>query len=204
MSGQYNGVRAKIKQVADMHIHVWCYAHTLNLVLGDTTSAITPAMSLFALLNSVATFFRESHKRMNQWNDYLAGKVGTEKLKKLNTIGKTRWWAKAGAIQKVFGDFDFIHTEQNALYIDMLIILSGIAHNNEFNTSARDDARTLLGKLLTFETIVTATVFHAIFAITTPLSEYLQTRGVDLMQAWRVVGSATERLEKISRDFENI
>ena len=69
--------------------------------MGDTTSATTPATSLFAPLNSGATFFRESLKRMNQWNDYLAGKVGAEKLKKLNTIGKTCWWAKAGAIQKV-------------------------------------------------------------------------------------------------------
>ena len=61
LSGQYNGVQAKVKEVASMYVHVWCYAHTLDLVLGETTSSNTPAMSLFALLNSVASFFRDSH-----------------------------------------------------------------------------------------------------------------------------------------------
>ena len=43
MSGQYRGVQARIGA------HVWCYAHTLNLVLGDTTSSTVSAMSLFKM-----------------------------------------------------------------------------------------------------------------------------------------------------------
>jgi hypothetical protein len=52
------------------------------------------------LLNSTASFYRGSHKRMNEWTQCLS------KLKKLNTIGNKRRWAKAGAIQKIFGKYD--------------------------------------------------------------------------------------------------
>lgn len=82
---------------------------------------------------------------MTQWDDYLGARVGTEKLKKLNKIEKNRWQANTGAIQNVFGDFDVSSTKYGALYIDMMIILSDIPTNNEFYTTARDEARTLQG-----------------------------------------------------------
>ena len=47
MSGQHKGVQARIKEVAENHVHVWCHAHSLNLVLSDTTSSVVPAMSFF-------------------------------------------------------------------------------------------------------------------------------------------------------------
>ena len=57
MSGECKGVQAGIGQVASSHIHVWCYAHTLNLVLGDVTSLNVSSISLFELLNKAAIFF---------------------------------------------------------------------------------------------------------------------------------------------------
>lgn len=129
MSGQYRGVQARISEVADNHIHVWCYAHTLNLVLGDTTSSTVPSMSLFSLLNSTATFVRGSHKNMNAWTDCLSEKFGAAKLLKLNTIGKTRWWAKAGAIQKIFGEFSDAEAANKSLYVDVLTCFFEIASN---------------------------------------------------------------------------
>ncbi len=37
-----------------------------------------------------------------------------------------------------------------------------------------------------------------------PLSEYLQTRGIDLLQAWRMVESSAKCLQRISRDFSTV
>ncbi len=204
MSGQYRGVQARIREVAENHVHVWCYAHTLNLVLGDTTSSTVPAMSLFTLLNSTATFVRGSYKNMNEWTNCLSEKVGTAKLMKLNTIGKTRWWAKAGAVQKIFGEFGNEEAANKSLYVDVLTCFSEIVSRPRFNVTARDEARTLVDKLTKFETILTAATFNRIFAITTPLSEYLQTSGLDILQAWRMVESAIEKLERISRDFSTV
>jgi hypothetical protein len=73
-----------IGELAKKHIHVWCYAHTAKF------------NSL--ILSRIA-------QRMNGWIQCLSSKIGADKLKKLNTIGNARWWAKAGAIQKIFGKY---------------------------------------------------------------------------------------------------
>ena len=69
-----------------------------------------------------------------------------------------------------------------SLYVDMQTCFSEIASNPQFNVTARDEARTLMGKLTKFETILTAATFNRIFAITTPLSEYLQNKGLDILR----------------------
>ncbi len=86
----------------------------------------------------------------------------------------------------------------------MLTCFSEIVSRPPFNVTARDEARTLLDKLTKFETILTAATFNRIFAITTPLSEYLQTSGLDILQAWRMVESAIEKLERISSKFSTV
>ena len=49
MSGRYNGLQAKFKELAgEEHIiFVQCYAHTLNLELGDTTTTLYVMVSKF-------------------------------------------------------------------------------------------------------------------------------------------------------------
>lgn len=37
MQGQYNGFNAWLNKISPRQIHVWCYAHVLNLVMGDVT-----------------------------------------------------------------------------------------------------------------------------------------------------------------------
>ena len=55
-----------------------------------------------------------------------------------------------------------------------------------------------------FETILTAFVFLQIYKVTTPLSLYLQTKGLDILQAWRMVKIVNKEITTISRDFESI
>lgn len=54
MQGTYKGFSAWLSKV-----HVWCYAHVLNLVMAETTSVVTAAPSLFTLPNNFAVFFRD-------------------------------------------------------------------------------------------------------------------------------------------------
>ena len=63
MSGIYNGVSAKIASVASLHVHTWCYSHSLNLVLTDAAASTTLATTLFGILQKVSTFFRSAYKR---------------------------------------------------------------------------------------------------------------------------------------------
>lgn len=67
MQGQYKGFSALLATQSPTHVHVWCYAHVLNLVLADTTQIVIESGSLFGLLNDTAVFIRESYQRMNLW-----------------------------------------------------------------------------------------------------------------------------------------
>lgn len=64
MQGPYKGFFAFLSEQSPTQIHVWCYAHVLNLGLADTTGSVIESASLFSLLNDVAVFLRESYKRM--------------------------------------------------------------------------------------------------------------------------------------------
>lgn len=67
MQGQYRGFSALLASQSPNHVHVWCYAHVLNLVLSDTTQIVIESGSLFDLLNDTAVFIRESYQRVNIW-----------------------------------------------------------------------------------------------------------------------------------------
>ena len=45
MSGVYNGLQALLKQVRPSHVHTWCYAHVLNLVIGDASTVSSQAVA---------------------------------------------------------------------------------------------------------------------------------------------------------------
>ena len=69
MSGQYTGFTAFLEKEFRGHIHTWCYAHVVNLVLCDATTINHASISLFGLLQQVAAFFRESYLRMDMWKE---------------------------------------------------------------------------------------------------------------------------------------
>jgi hypothetical protein len=197
MQGQYNGFTKWLSDVAPHQIHVWCYAHVLNLVLSDTTQTTTSSISLFQLLNACAVFFRESYKRMDVWVDHQQ----KSRHQRLNVIGETRWWAKESALKKVFGNFD---DPNSSLFIELISTLQELAASDAFNGKIRDTAQTLLDKFIKFETVVTAKLYLRIFQHTGSLSNYLQTAGMDALQAYRNVDCTVKLLKNISRDFDGV
>ena len=61
MSGEYHGLQALIKEHIGEHvIFIHCYAHTLNLVLSDTTSVSIHVSKLFDDLEKLYNMFRKS------------------------------------------------------------------------------------------------------------------------------------------------
>ncbi|CAH2319437.1 zinc finger MYM-type 1-like [Pelobates cultripes] len=201
MSGTYTGLQALMTEVCPSHIHTWCHAHVLNLVICDASSVCVPAVSLFGLLGNLSTFFSESYKRIKIWEDQLKAKTGSAKLKRLDKIGTTRWSSKARALRKLCGTYEN-HSEE--LYSDLILVLKHVSSSSDFRNSVRHEALKLNENLCKFETILATFTFIRIFDITTPVSDYLQSPALDIMQAWRMVEDATNRLSKISRDFSGV
>lgn len=73
----------------------------------------------------------------------------------------------------------------------------------EFNSSTRFTAGSLLEKLIKFETVLTGKMYLRLFEFTSPLSKYLQTNGMDVIQAHRMVLKTNEELKKIARDYQS-
>lgn len=194
MQGQYNGFKAWMEKEAPGQVHVWCYAHVLNLVMIDTTKVSVQSISLFGLLNSCAVFIRESYLRMAKWEE-------TSKYKTISIIGETRWWAKDRSLTKVFGVF---FKPDCALFVDLIETFDHIYNNNNFQSDIRFRAKTLLDNLLKYETIITAQIYLRIFSSTTSLSLYLQTQGMNMIQAYKMVETTITTLQSESRDFETI
>lgn len=199
MQGPYKGFSALLSGEAPDQVHTWCYSHVLNLVLTDTTGVVVASASLFSLLNDIAVFTRESYKRMQVWE----GTSGDKRHRRLGLIGETRWWAKDHALTKVFGCFG---KPDHALYTDVVITMTKIEEDESetMKPVARVKARGYLEALLRYETVLTAQVFLRIFEQTSPVSNYLQTSGMDILTAQRLVMGTKDNLKKCARDFDGV
>lgn len=112
----------------------------------------------------------------------------------------TRWWSKS-ALNRIFGQYG---NSDTALFVDLVHSIYLISSSEKFNKNTRSDALTLLNSLTKFEIIITANIYLKIFQSTNPLSNYLQTSGLDFIQAHRLVRSSIDTLKKQSRCFEDI
>jgi hypothetical protein len=196
MIGQYKGFSLWLEKESPNQIHIWCYAHCLNLIILEATSISTASVSLFGLLKSCAIFLRDSHKRMDVWRSV------TTDSRVLNLIGQTRWWTKDVALKKVFGIFN---DPSGSLFIIIVKVLLSVSSSNEdFNSDTRSTAAALLKSLVKNETILTEQLYLKIFNHTTSLSKYLQTEGMYVLQAQYMVDLTVEVLKKESRNFKSV
>lgn len=203
MNGEYNGVSAKLKDLVPNHIHTWCYAHVLNLVISDVAQCLPEAISFFGLLQETQVFIKESCKRLNVY------KKQNPKIC-LTAIGNTRWRSKSDGATKIYGSsaYWFSDTEEtrppNVIYPDLVVALSVISNSKEFNSKTRYEANALLSKFLSFETVLVSMTFLKIFSSTTPLSDYLQTTNLDFAQAWSFVATVQKTLKKNRNEFDKV
>lgn len=204
MSGQYKGVSARLQEQVPNHIHTWCYAHSLNLVMTDTAQSVTASISFFGLLQQTQVFIRDSHKRLDIY-------LEQNPSFRLGAIGATRWRSKSDATSKIFGRYNNWMKlacdegkQAKTVYIELVISLSIVANSQGFSPKTRNEANSLLQKFLSFETILTAMMFLLIFKSTTPLSDYLQTKNLNYAQAWNLISSAQDSLKNARNKFPDI
>jgi hypothetical protein len=102
---------------------------------------------------------------MNIWSQHFTT------LKRLGTIGETRWWSKDAAL-KVFGSFN---NPTGALFMEVITTLNAILVADEIQAAVKAKVKGYIDSLLKFETILTAQVYLQVFSRTRALSKYLQT-----------------------------
>jgi hypothetical protein len=85
---------------------------------------------------------------------------------------------------------------ENAFFVDFLETLQEISTSTKFNADVRYKASTLFEKFQTFKILITAHIFLRVFSCTTSLSQYLQTKGLNLITAFQMVQKTLKSLKK--------
>ena len=98
ISTVYSGLQTLVKAARPSHIHTWCQAHVLNLVISDASSICVAAVNPFGLLTKISTFLNDSYKKMKVWEEHMQTKPGNKKRLRQERIGQTRWSSTGRAL----------------------------------------------------------------------------------------------------------
>jgi len=69
MSGKYNGLQAKIKEICPQATFVWCHAHRLDLIVTSCVGSCLAAVNLFGNLEKLFVFISCSKKRVSMYQE---------------------------------------------------------------------------------------------------------------------------------------
>lgn len=192
MSGCYNGLQAIIREkVGDHVIYVHCQAHILNLVLSDSACVDISVINLFSQLEKLYIFFSKSQKVSSLFKEVQRGKsLKVWSIKRLNTV---RWSSRELCLKVLLHRYESI-----------IETLSQISESCVFDEHQRAIANGLLSAFSTKQTILTACLFREVFAVTGPLSRYLQSENVDFGKALNLVDACIEKLTQLRNASEDI
>ncbi|CAG2229547.1 unnamed protein product [Mytilus edulis] len=170
MSGKFRRVQAIVRERVSTATYVHCKAHQLNLAL--IHSSKEPCVrNMMGIVQDIAFAFDYSAKRLNAFATELSNcdenvKEAMEKRSKLTTLCETRWSARA----------DSLFTFKSAFPV--------VVQALEYLRDNRDEkAGAYLAAILKFEFLIALVVAEHILSVTVALSNFLQSKSCDLIEA---------------------
>ena len=107
MSGKCSGVQECLRQAASHAVYIHCYAHTLYLVMVDSTKISPSAREFFVLLEHLYVFISTTKAHVN-----FMGKQAElhpdKQPRQLQKLSDTRWVCRYAAVSAVFYTYDSI------------------------------------------------------------------------------------------------
>ena len=186
MSGVRQGVQARVSQVHPNAAYVHCQSHALNLCIvhGCDDCIVKDVMSK---VQEIAFAFSYSAKRQYQLKQMLSETPEAEeemgKRRKLRTLCETRWSARADALSTFKASFD--------------VVVKAL----EFLHTIKDSkARNFLNTILAFEFVMALVACEWLLQFIVPLTNYLQTVDIDLLQAHQQTTTIIDALAKQRND----
>ncbi|XP_066922182.1 zinc finger MYM-type protein 1-like [Clytia hemisphaerica] len=188
MSGKYNGLQAKLKALAGEYvIYVHCYAHSLNLVLGDTAFASIEIAKLFNKLQALYKLVSKSQPIHEIFEQCQAEqKLTIRSLKRIKTV---KWSSREFALEVFLDRYDSI-----------LLLLNRVKDGTSHPADKRQTANGLLEGFLTKQFVASAILFREIFGITGPLSRTLQSVNINFDTALKHLDTAEAKLKLLRKD----
>lgn len=184
MQGEYKGLRSLVQKENPRALYIWCFAHILNLMIVDAVDKNEESRNFFGMLQQLVTFMG-ARKRTAVYVEQQKQLYSREKrLRRLKHLSNTRWTSHDRAIDAISETYEAL--------LNALEILSKDSDRETCNSAA-----SFLTALTTFKYVLMMLLMKSIFDITTPLSKYLQTKGLDFLEAMALVSSTTKELTEL-------
>jgi len=191
MQGIYSGLRTLIQQKNPKTIYVWCFAHLLNLVVVDTCDSCIDTKNFLGDVQALI-FFMKSRKRTSVFVDCQRKLYENKRVQRLKSFSDTRWTSHDRVLSIIYDKYQAL--------IESLDILSKSSDRVTASTS-----RTFFKTISKFKFILCLIFFKNIFNVTTPLSNYLQSKNIDFIKAIHLVDIAKKHLIELrSEEAYNI
>jgi hypothetical protein len=182
-AGVISGLRGRIKELSPEVIHVYDTNHNLNIAVENAINVAHSFQDFFLLLKRTSAFFRRNHQRADAWREMASTQSGSDKLRRCQQIGETRWVSKHDATTAIFHSSKTAHKDR-IRFVNLVDCLHQLGYEmGILNGEASAEARRLLSDWSKFSTILTGFFALRIFEAVNPATVYLQTRGIDLIAA---------------------
>ncbi|XP_060855037.1 zinc finger protein 862-like [Metopolophium dirhodum] len=188
IQGQYKGLKTLIQKENDKAICVWCFAHRLNLVIVDTVDSSTNTKKFFGDLQALVNFMR-ARKRTAEFVKSQKLLQPLKRVRSMKNFSDTRWTSHGRVIEVVYSKFDAL-----------LNSLQKLSNSEDRVTSA--GANNFLKIITSFNFILSMIFVKNIFSITTPLSNYLQSKSLEFIEAINLMKTCIKQLTHKRNDTE--
>ena len=87
------------------------------------------------------------------------------------------------------------------MFCDVIEVLYCASTSEKLSVKARFDSRVMLNNMIRYQHVLTAITYLLIMEITSALSKYLQTSGLDFINAFNMAEATKKDIQQICRDF---
>ncbi|KAL4605598.1 hypothetical protein ACB092_09G041100 [Castanea dentata] len=204
MRGELNGLKTLILKDNPSAYYVHCFAHQLQLTLVAIAKNHIQIATFFNLVAKVFNIVGASCKRHDilhekrnaeviealKNNDISTGR-GLNQEMSLKRPGDTRWSSHYGALVNI------IHMFSSVIDVIETIIEDGL------DSDQRAEANILIGLLQTFEFVFDLHLMKGVLGISNELSQALQRKDQDIVNAMKLVDISKQRLQVMRDDGWN-
>ena len=87
------------------------------------------------------------------------------------------------------------------MFCDVIKVLYPASTSEKLSVKARLNASVMFDNMIRYQHVLTAITYLRIMAITSALSKYMQTSGLDFINAFNMVEATKKDIQQIHRDF---
>ena len=90
------------------------------------------------------------------------------------------------------------------MFCHVIEVLYCASTSEKLSVKARFDASVMLSNMIPYQNVLTVITYPRVMEITFALSKYLQTSGLDFVNAFNMVEAKKKDIQQIHRDFEMV